>query len=101
MVSSFSHDRRDTQKAGSLRGAPPALTGNELEKSIFERPDDNGLDNAMFSNRTGQFVQRLFVEILAGLIRIWKNPVDVDLPQLVGVKIRGTQQGAQPPSQRL
>ena len=43
----------------ALRGAPPPLAGNQLEGSFLtgERPDQQGLDDALLADRLGERIE--------------------------------------------
>ena len=46
--------RGDRRESGSLRGAPPSLTRDELVAAVPTRPDEHGLDHADLAHRGGQ-----------------------------------------------
>ena len=50
--------RRDRLKAGLLRGAPPALAGDQLVAVLAGRPDEDRLEDAVLPDRGGQLVER-------------------------------------------
>src|SRR5437764_110424 len=62
-------ERQDGLKAGQLRRPPAALTGNEFE-AIMVTAHDNGLQESLRLEGTGEFLQPLGVEMLPRLIGI-------------------------------
>ena len=71
-VVGFADDHGDLGQADELGGAPAAFPGDEFV-AVFRGSDDEGLDDAAFPDRIGQFAQRLFGEILTGLEGTWAN----------------------------
>ena len=49
---------RDRLEAGGLRRAPAALAGDELELAVVERPDEDGLEDAVLADGRGKLVER-------------------------------------------
>ena len=66
MLVGFPNDGRNANKGGPLGSAPSALTRDELEESVVERTDHNGLNQAVFTNGIGELVQAIFVEACVG-----------------------------------
>jgi len=67
-------------EAGSLRGAPAALTGDELV-TIGDPSNDERLYDPARTNRTGEFVQRFLAEACAWLVRAWIDQVNINLKE--------------------
>ena len=57
-------------EAGLLGGAPAALAGDQLVAAVVERADEQRLDDAAGLDRGGERVERLRVELGAGLVRV-------------------------------
>ena len=73
------HERRDRAEPGSLRRAPAALTGDELEPVAAERPHENGLQHAVLADRRGELIQRFLVDRQSRLLGVWLDLVDGDM----------------------
>ena len=54
----------------TLRSPPAAFAGDQLEPPLPDRTHDDRLDDPARSDRFGQFGQRRFVKVAAGLIGI-------------------------------
>ncbi len=52
----------------SLRGSPPALSGNQLVGVVVEWPDEDRLEHAHLGDRCGQLTQALLIEEHARLV---------------------------------
>ncbi len=77
-------DRRDRVKPCPLRGAPAALSGDDLEPSVAMRPKQDRLQDTALGNRIGELVDRLFLELDARLLGIGPDPADLDLADSAG-----------------
>jgi hypothetical protein len=65
-------------EAGALAGAPAALAGNEGVLAAAGVVDNEGLDEAVFADGVGQFLQRFFVHMAARLVGVGADGVDGD-----------------------
>src|SRR5262245_18021293 len=99
MLSGFADNGGETSKANSLCRPPPSLARDKLKKAVLQRTDNDRLDDAVFTDRIGQFFQCRFIEVLTGLMRVGKDAIDIDFSQLVDFRIRCAQQGAQTSAQ--
>ena len=96
MFARLAHNRRNLDQSGTLGRAPSALAGDQLKKPVLQRPHDDRLNNSVTTNGIRELIQALLIKCFSGLLCVWKNPLDVDLAELLGFKIRRAQQGAQP-----
>ncbi len=91
-----------------LRGPPPAFAGDDLEYVAFVSvpPNQNGLEDTLFSDGTGEIVQVFFVHAMARLKWTWSKQIDFN--GLVGAQavefcvilvFLRTEQRRQPPAQ--
>lgn len=72
--------------AGQLRGTPTTLAHDEFVASLWlpgnrrrQRPNNNGLKNSDFANRSCQFLKLFFVEYISRLSRIRDYLVEGEL----------------------
>jgi len=74
----FSNDYRNFMDLRQLRGPPPALACNDLERVRFFRvwANDKRLDDATLRYRSGKLFQLLFRKCAARLIRVGLDPLD-------------------------
>ncbi len=79
MFARFAHDGGNSGQAGALRGTPAAFAGNQLEKSVVEGTNDDRLNDTVLPDRIGQLVQPIFIEILARLMLVGEDSIDIDL----------------------
>ena len=56
MLSGLADDGRNPIESRALRRPPATLSGDKLEKPVFQRADDDGLNNAVLANGIGEFV---------------------------------------------
>ena len=73
-------ERRDRVESGGGRRPPAALTGDQLVAvGSLEGTDEDGLQDAVLANRSGQLVQRALLEAGSRLVGVGLDPVDWDL----------------------
>lgn len=75
----LANDRGNRVKPGALRSTPATLAGDNL-KAVPVRSKQDWLKYAALSDRIGELVDRLFLELNAWLFRIRPNSPDLDLP---------------------
>ena len=82
----MSNNGGDGLNASQLGSTPTALAHDEFIASFWlprnrrrQRPDDNGLKNSDFANRSGQFLKLFFVEYVSRLSRIRDYLVEGEL----------------------
>ena len=92
-------DRRDQLQAGSTGGPPPPFAGDELVGAVVERPHEHRLEHPDLSDRSGQFGERLLVEVDPRLQRVGQDAADRQLlqPGDVAGRCRGGIGGDQRP----
>lgn len=73
-VVSFAEDDGDFLQAGELRGPPATFTGDQLE-AVATLADDERLDDALFLDGIGQFLESDRGEFFARLERTGANPI--------------------------
>jgi len=91
------------------RTAPPNLIVDTVEQRTggkrFERLDDDRLNETMGADGVCKFIECLFIEVLAWLLRVGNDAIDVDFPKLFGIdcgfRRRRPQQCAQAATQSL
>ena len=71
-------DDRDLMHADALRGAPSPLARNQLEDGFLtgERPDQQGLDDALFADRPGERIELGLVKTAPRLERAGADQLD-------------------------
>src|SRR5215470_1561975 len=101
MLAGFANNGWNSKQAGALRSPPSAFPGNQLEKPVFQPANDDRLNQSVLPYRVGQFIETDLVEGLPRLVRIRKNPIDIDLAKLIGIQIRRAQQRVQAAAERF
>ena len=94
---------RQGGNVGTLGRTPAALAADEDVFASLGALDRHGLDDAQLANRVGQFVERLLVELRAGLRGVGNDVRDGDFGHLghrfeFDVELFGAEDGVQPAS---
>ena len=63
-------NHRDLCEARYLRCPPTSFAGDEFERAILIRTNDQRLQHADFSNRIGQLLEALGLKLLPGLVGV-------------------------------
>ena len=77
----LAHDGGNVVKAGFLRRAPPPFPGDKAVTIVTFRRDDDRLDDAARRDRSGEFGERILIEMGARLIRQGRDGCDRDRTQ--------------------
>ena len=78
VVADLAHDHGRPQEAGNLRGAPPALAGDDLE-AVAAAPHEDRLDDAVHADRLRELLERPLLNLQARLPRVGHDAVEIDL----------------------
>src|SRR5690349_14152523 len=81
-------ERRNLVQARPLGSAPSTLAGDDLEP-VVRGPHEDWLKNTALRDRIREFVDRLLVELHAGLNRARLDPPDLDFTDAIGALRRG------------
>src|SRR5262249_58886185 len=74
-------------RAAPRAGAPPPLPHDQFEPPRHHLPDDDRLQQPHLTNRGSQFLQRILVNVLAGLPRVRRDRPDSDLVEIGPVRL--------------
>ena len=96
-VVGLDHEHGDFIQSRQPRGAPAALTGDDLIVFPRQLPHRQRLQDAVGRDGIGQGLQGLVVEARAGLLRVGLHPLDGDLLHAGAGRgrLKVTQQGAE------
>jgi hypothetical protein len=72
---------RDTLQAGSTRGSPAPLAGDELVRAGGDLPQQDRLEHADRADRIHERGERLFIELLPWLVLVGPDARDRDVPE--------------------
>ncbi len=72
-------ERRDGRQPGHPRRPPATLAGHQLELVRPARPDEDGLEDAVFTDRGGQLLEGGHLELEARILGVGLDPVDRDV----------------------
>jgi hypothetical protein len=84
-VGGFGDHDRNLADAGKTGGLPAALADDEAEAAAFGDSDDEGLNNAVLADGGGEGFEAVAVEVLARLLGVGVDGVDIDLADAGGL----------------
>ena len=81
-VVSGAHDAGDGIETTTFRGTPSSLPRDELERSVAQWPNQDGLQHAQLTDRLCELYQGFFIKVSAWLIRVRLNTPYGNVPEI-------------------
>ena len=102
LIVGFNQMDRHIVDPGPLRGAPAALPRNDLVEigHSGNRTHHDGLNETSCADGFSQFLQMIFIEMLAGIARVGPQEFDGDLALVGARRLCGSKIGAGIPDER-